>query len=98
MACCQDFRRFHAGGPDKPQAFVQQLDLVLAQVVYVVIRSFFKYLVCNIRGGVFDRSAYNEFFTYSLGFFVDKFAGYKGEFSKVHKIMVAKQLRLKSEP
>lgn len=65
--------------------------MVLAQIVYVVIRSFFKYLVCNIRGGaVFEVADYHEFFTYSLKFFIDGFKNYKSEFSGVHRILVAK--------
>ena len=63
----------------------------MAQVIYVVIRSFFKYLVCNVRGGaVFERSDFHEFFVYSIKFFKDKFKEYKGEFATVHKILHAK--------
>ena len=67
-------------------------------MVYVVIRSFFKYLVCNIRGGaVFAKEDYHEFFTYSLKFFTAGFKNYKSEFSGVHRILLAKTERMKTE-
>lgn len=70
---------------------------MLAQVVYVVIRSFFKYLVCNVRGALFDRTGYHDFFTFSLGFFAEVFKSYKSEFTRVHKILYAKQQKLVDE-
>jgi hypothetical protein len=97
VACCQDFRRFHSGGGTLPRATRESLDLVLARVVYVVIRSYFKYLVCNVRDTVFERSGYNEFFVFSLKFFTDCFASYKGEFSRVHRILRAKQAQVATE-
>ena len=76
-------------------SFTNQIDLVLAQVIYVVIRSFFKYLVCNIRGGaVFERTDFHEFFVYSIKFFTDKFNEYKGEFTTIYKILKAKTQRI----
>ena len=55
VVCCKDFKKFHmsqCGGKTAiNNPFLAQIDLVMAQVIYVVIRSFFKYLVCNIRGG-----------------------------------------------
>lgn len=67
---------------------------MLAQVVYVVVRSFFKYLVCNVRGALFDRTGYHDFFTFSLGFFAERFKAYKSEFTRVHKILAAKQKKI----
>lgn len=103
VVCCKDFKRFHlsqyGGKSVKANQFLVQIDLVLAQTIYVVIRSFFKYLVCNIRGGpgIFMKEDYHDFFTYSLKFFTDGFDKYKGEFSSLHKILEAKTLKLAVE-
>ena len=72
--------------------------MILAQVIYIVIRSFFKYLVCNIRGGaVFEKSDFHDFFVYSIKFFKDKFKTYKGEFVTVYKILSAKSKNIETE-
>ena len=41
IACCVEFKTFHGGRLN--------VDGKIVQVLYVVIRSFFKYLVCNVR-------------------------------------------------
>lgn len=53
--------------------FIGRYDQVLVQVIYVVIRSFFKYLVCNITEAVFKKDDYHEFFTMSLKYFTTNF-------------------------
>lgn len=103
VVCCKDFKKFHMSQFSeksvKNNSFLVQIDLIMAQVIYVVIRSFFKYLVCNIRGGpgIFAKEDYHDFFTHSLKFFTDGFDKYKGEFSTLHKILVAKTLRMHVE-
>ena len=44
VSCCVDFKQFHSG-----TQFSKIVDIKNVQVLYVVIRSFFKYLVCNVR-------------------------------------------------
>ena len=93
IQCSREFRRFHMSGSkiNSNQEFLQRIDIQLASNVYVVIRSFFKYLVCNIREGtVFKKEDYHEFFTFSLKFFEIKFKTYRSEFPDVHKILVAR--------
>lgn len=93
--CSRDFMKFHSL---KNNNFSKELDLIIARVIYVVIRSFFKYLVCNIREGtVFKKEDYHEFFTFSLKFFEDKFKKYKNEFSGVHKVLQSRQKRMEKE-
>jgi hypothetical protein len=94
VACCQEFSRFHARKGGQPRASSQSLDLTVASVVYLVIRAFFKYLICNVRGTVFEPSDYEEFFVFSLKFFVNCFADYRGEFADVHAILSAKQNKI----
>ena len=53
VACCLDFKAFH-----HIQKTRMQLDLKIVQILYVVIRSFFKYLVCNIKNPVYARTDY----------------------------------------
>jgi len=53
------------------------VDLKICQIIYVVIRSFFKYLVCNVKNPVFDRKDYHKFFKFSLSFFSLRFGAYK---------------------
>jgi len=84
-------------GPFVSTDLVPILDQVLANVVYIVIRSFFKYLVCNIQGALFSRNDYHEFFVFSLGFFAERFKSYKSEFTDVHKILISKQKRVGTE-
>lgn len=60
----------------------------------MVIRAFFKYLVCNVTNPVYEQKDYGRFFRYSLRFFVDRFALYRNYFSAVHKILRAKQSRM----
>ena len=57
VACCQDFKRFHA-----KTTLASTVDLKICQTIYVVIRSFFKYLVCNIKNPVYNRKDYHAFF------------------------------------
>ena len=73
-ACCKVLKQFHMS-QNCNKEWLKRLDLRLAQIVYVVIHGFFKYLLCNIQGGsIFEREDYDWFFAYSLKFFVDRFA------------------------
>lgn len=104
-ACCREYRRFHLSTCSKKtiakNEFLKRIDLNLAQIIYVVIHSFFKYLVCNVRGGtVFDSGPsgdYHEFFRFSLSYFANRFAIYKNEFSVLHKILQAKVKKVDQE-
>ena len=49
IACCADFKAFH-----KDTSLAGRIDTTICNIVYIVIRSFFKYLVCNVRSPVFD--------------------------------------------
>lgn len=62
-----------------------------------MIRSFFKYLVCNVNNSVFDRDNYHKFFKYSLKFFTTRFQAYKNFFKNVHAILRNKQKKLETE-
>lgn len=73
------------------------IDLKICQIVYVVIRSFFKYLVCNVKPSVFDKRDYHQFFKYSLSYFARCFMNYKNQFSHVVVILKAKMERLDQE-
>lgn len=42
--CCLEFKLFHQNSTLAPY-----VESKIVQVLYVVIRSFFKYLVCNVR-------------------------------------------------
>jgi hypothetical protein len=53
IACCAEFKAFHAN-----TSLSTRLDLTICSVVYVVIRSFFKYLVCNVRNPIFEKEDY----------------------------------------
>jgi len=64
IACCIDFKQYHSR-----TSLNKEIDLKICQIIYVVIRSFFKYLVCNVSASVFDRNDYHHFFKYSLEFF-----------------------------
>ena len=68
IACCMEFKRFHDRTTLKPY-----VDIKIVQIIYVVIRSFFKYLVCNVKPSVFDRNDYHKFFKFSLSFFALRF-------------------------
>ena len=46
-----------------------EYELKIVQVIYIVIRAFFKYLVCNVRNPVFNQTDYGRFFKFSLKFF-----------------------------
>ena len=92
IACCQDFKMFHAR-----TTLVKTVDLKICQIVYVVIRSFFKYLVCNVKPSVFDKRDYHEFFKYSLSYFARCFMGYKNRFKHVVIILKAKMESLDKE-
>ena len=72
IACCQEFKCFHLR-----TSIGKDIDLKICQIVYVVIRSFFKYLVCNVKPSVFDRTDYHKFFKFSLSFFARRFMAYK---------------------
>lgn len=72
ISCCMEFKEFHAR-----TTLASTVDLKICQIVYVVIRSFFKYLVCNVKPSVFSREDYHKFFKYSLSFFARRFIAYK---------------------
>lgn len=92
IACCAEFKNFH-----RNTKFAEEVDIKICETIYVVIRSFFKYLVCNVRNPVFDRSNYHQFFMFSLSFFVLKFSDYKNTFVHVYNILKSKMVRLESE-
>ena len=92
IACCQDFKMFHAR-----TTLAATVDLKICQIIYVVIRSFFKYLVCNVKPSVFDKEDYHEFFKYSLTFFARCFICYKNQFRNVVSILKAKMQHLDQE-
>ena len=92
VACCAEFRMFHARTD-----LACEVDLKICQVVYVVIRSFFKYLVCNVARSVFAREHYHRFFSYSLKFFEMRFANSRNYFGRVHAILLSKLRRLENE-
>jgi len=71
-----------------------EIDLKIVQVIYVVIRAFFKYLVCNVKNPVFERNDYAKFFKFSVKFFTDRFELYKNEFGRVYKILKAKGTKI----
>ena len=92
IACCQEFKTFHAR-----TTLASQVDLKICQIAYVVIRSFFKYLVCNVKPSVFDRQDYHTFFKFSLSFFARRFIAYKNLFRNVVAILRSKMERLDTE-
>lgn len=63
----------------------------------MVIRSFFKYLVCNVRQPIYNRGDYLWFFQFSLKFFSTRFKQSRGMFSGVFKMLSAKEEKLKNE-
>lgn len=93
VACCIDFKSYHGR-----TSLSGHVDLKICQIIYVVIRSFFKYLVCNVAHSVFDRNDYHGFFKYSLSFFEERFNRERNFFSAVSKILKAKMGKLESEP
>ena len=92
VACCFDFKKFHAR-----TTLSDKIDIVICQIIYVVIRSFFKYLVCNVKPSVFERDNYHKFFKYSLSFFARRFLQSKNMFRNVCAILRAKMDRLDTE-
>ena len=89
-ACCKVLKQFHSNQQCN-QEWLKRLDLRLAQIIYVVIHSFFKYLLCNIQGGsIFEKDDYEWFFRFSLKFFLDRFAVEKNYFGTMHKVLAAK--------
>jgi len=92
VACCQEFKKFHSR-----TTLGKIIDTKICQIIYVVIRSFFKYLVCNVKPSVFNREDYHNFFKYSLSFFAMVFIRYKNMFSNVCAIIRSKMDRLDSE-
>lgn len=72
IACCMDFKKYH-----QRTTLRDQVDIKICQIIYVVIRSFFKYLVCNVKPSVFERTDYHKFFKFSLSFFALRFQAYK---------------------
>lgn len=97
VVCCQEFRKFHSTQRHLANPIAENMDLILVQVVYAVIRSFFKYLVCNVQGTVIGRSDYHEFFCFSLKFFTERFRDHRAEFRGVIKILSAREKRATTE-
>jgi hypothetical protein len=93
VACCIEFKAFHS-----KTDFVELVDLKICESIYVVIRSFFKYLVCNVRNPVFQNENYCQFFMFSLSFFVLKFQECKNTFAHVFRILKSKMEKLQTEP
>jgi hypothetical protein len=69
----------------------------IVQVLYVVVRSFFKYLVCNVRQPIYARGDYLWFFQHALRFFALRFKQARGQFDQVARILAAKEEKLKLE-
>jgi len=93
LSCCVDFRNFH-----QSTVLKEFLDIKIIQVLYVVLRSFFKYLVCNVRQPIYQRTDYLWFMQYSLRFFTQRFSQAKGQgFGGVFRILRAKEAKLVTE-
>ena len=92
IACCMDFKKYHMH-----TTLQSQVDIKICQIIYVVIRSFFKYLVCNVKPSVFERTDYHKFFKFSLSFFALRFQAYKNQFGDVYAILRTKMERLDQE-
>jgi len=92
VACAVDFKLFH-----QRTGLKNKVDLVLAQIVYIVIRAFFKYLVCNVKDPVFTKGDYQEFFREALTSFILKFQARKNLFKGVYRILRKKQERLSDQ-
>lgn len=90
--CCVDFKHFHSDS-----TLCSQVDVKIIQVLYVVIRSFFKYLVCNVRNPIYSRTDYLWFFQYALRFFTQRFKQSRALFGGVHRMLRAKEEKLKNE-
>jgi len=74
-----------------------KIDLKICQIIYVVIRSFFKYLVSNVRNPIFVISDYHKFFKFSLSFFTIKFGSYNNKFGDIYAILKSKMIRCEKE-
>lgn len=92
VACAYDFKHFHTR-----TTLAKDLDQKLCQIVYVVVRSFFKYLVCNVTNSVYNREHYHKFFVYALKFFEERFCAYKNYFGPECRIMKQKIKKLETE-
>ena len=92
IACCMEFKQYHAA-----TTLAKDIDLKICQIIYVVIRSFFKYLVCNVSNSVFERTDYHRFFKMSLKFFELRFKHYKNYFKSVYQILRKKMDKLDTE-
>jgi hypothetical protein len=91
VVCAAEFKAFHMRAP---QFSEEEIDLRVVQVIYIVIRSFFKYLVCNVRDPIMQKDEYQDFLKNSLYFFIIKFGHKKNVFRRVWKILVAKEKKL----
>lgn len=91
-SCCVEFKTFHHGSTLAP--FV---DVKIVQILYVVIRSFFKYLVCNVRQPIYKREDYLWFIQFSLNQFSSRFKFSKAMFGAVYRMLIAKEAKLKTE-
>jgi len=79
-------------------SFIKRIDLIMAKIIYVVIHSFFKYLICNLAGGtVFDEADYQQFFMVSLKYFTDRFLISKNEFPGICKILLSKKRKIQAD-
>lgn len=92
VACAVDFKLYH-----QKTGLKDKTDLILAQIVYIVIRAFFKYLVCNVKDPVIKKAEYHDFFKESLTSFILKFGARKNLFRDVHRILSKKQEKLRDE-
>jgi hypothetical protein len=92
VCCCMDFKMYH-----RQTTLDKDVDVKICQIIYVVIRSFFKYLVCNVSNSVYTRKDYHAFFKNSLKFFEMRFKVYKNYFKHVHMILSQKMLKLDKE-
>jgi len=87
-----EFKQYHAA-----TTLAKDIDLKICQIIYVVIRSFFKYLVCNVNNSVYSRADYHKFFKGSLQFFELRFKAYKNYFKAVYQILKKKMAKLEIE-
>lgn len=78
--------------------FILRLDLQIAKIIYVVIHSFFKYLVCHIKGGtVFADADYDWFFKHSLQVFQGRFVQERNKFPILCRILESKCRKIEHE-
>jgi len=71
-----------------------KIDITICSIIYSVTRAFFKYLVCNIEGSIFEEEQYPHFFFSVLKHFIEIFSTKKYIFSGVCRILRAKEQKI----